>query len=234
MTEPQDACICGTPAGQQLDVTLLAYRQIQSKFTWRDYRPILFVDFHGTISHQTFWNTLDRDHQEIIQAKIFSNSDFVGGWMRGVFDSRAACRLASDLTGLCETYLLSQLLDSCSQFSVNRNVVRDLIRLRAHYQLVLITANMDCFAAVARKLRLFDVFDRIANSADFGLLKEDKNGLLFKIVADSTGADLRKAVLLDDSPEVCRVFSNLGGRAIQVRNTKDTSSQLRQLLSILE
>lgn len=195
-------------------------------------RRLLFIDFHGTLSKDVFWNALPPEHLRLIQREIFEDAPFVQSWMRGARNSRDACRYASSLTGLDEEYLFSTLLESCRSFSICPTVANSLQALREHFVTVLTTANMDCFAVVARHLRLLDLFDDVVNSADYGLLKEDEGGLLFQMVADAVGATLANATLIDDSQEVCSVFSNLGGSSIRVASVDETRAHLERLQAL--
>lgn len=194
------------------------------------HRPLLFVDFHGTISGQRFWSTLPPDKLAIIQDRLFADVAFVEAWMRGQNTSRDACRYGSRLTGIGEEHLFEELLRSCLRFELDDSIRATLLEVRTRWKTVLITANMDCFWVIAKKLELTTLFDAIVVSSDFGLLKEDEDGLLFRKVATRLGGDLAEARLLDDSEIVCAVFEGLGGQAHRVQTPATFVQQLTEAL----
>jgi FMN phosphatase YigB (HAD superfamily) len=192
-------------------------------------KPLIFIDFHGTLSTGTFWNTLPAEPLATIQQEIFENEVFLRDWMRGGLNCHDACRYAAHLTGLSEEYLQFELFRSCTKFSVDPSILDLIVELRSSFRTVLITANMDCFKIVIKNLNLYSVFDEIINSADYGLLKEDNHGLLFEKVANGFASSLQEAILIDDSASVCDIFSGLGGRSVQVFNQTDVIHALYDL-----
>jgi FMN phosphatase YigB (HAD superfamily) len=194
-----------------------------------DLRPLLFVDFHGTISDSVYWNTLSEGLLSSIQGQMFANPSFIADWMRGWKSSGDACDYAAEVTGLPAEDLHAELLQSCAKIEIREDVLNSLRIAKERFRTVLITANMDCFKLVVQSLGLEAVFDRIVVSSDYGLLKEDGQGRLFKHVASTCGGELQTAVLLDDSPKVCRTFSRLGGRAIQVTGPSSMAWHLAML-----
>lgn len=192
-------------------------------------KPLLFIDFHGTISDGKFWSTLPLDHFRTIQARLFGNDIFLRNWMRGAVSSRHACEYAATFTGLRKDYLYCELIHSCQQIKVDISILMSIARLRDRYTTVLITANMDCFRATSRRLGLSSFFDDIVISADYGLLKEDKGGLLFKQVANAFHTSLSNSILLDDSAPICDVFCSLGGQAVRVAAVSDVPTHLARL-----
>ena len=57
-------------------------------------------------------------------------------------------------------------------------------------------------------------FDEIENSYNLGIFKTTNNGQYFLDEANSLNIQIEDCVVIDDSVKVCRVFENLGGKAI--------------------
>ncbi|KQV17286.1 hypothetical protein ASC97_30360 [Rhizobium sp. Root1203] len=90
---------------------------------------------------------------------------------------------------------------------------------------------MDSFSRfTVPTLRLDQHFDAVSNSFYEGRLKTDDGGALFIKYADRLGACIEDCVLIDDSKEVCSIFSDLGGTPFQVTAERTTDAILDGLL----
>lgn len=90
---------------------------------------------------------------------------------------------------------------------------------------------MDSFTRfTAPALGLDEYFDAISNSFDERRLKTDDGGSIFGQYASRLGTPIEECVLIDDADDVCVVFTNLGGKALQVTAERTTEAILDGLL----
>jgi FMN phosphatase YigB (HAD superfamily) len=77
----------------------------------------------------------------------------------------------------------------------------------------LVTNNMDIFNEVTIPYHNLDkIFPVIVNSCDHGFLKHEEGGRLFDIALQKLKQDsFKKALLIDDSAKVRKVFEDKGG-----------------------
>ena len=181
-------------------------------------KPTVFVDFHGTICHDRYWRSLANEHQQALQAFLFeSNSQLVGEWMRGLHTAEAINQIVAAELDLPYEALWTAFVTDCRSMHVPPTVFARLRLLRPLANIVLMTGNMDSFTRfTAPALGLDGYFDAISNSFDEGRLKTDDGGSLFSQYASRFGTPIEQCVVVDDADDVCAVFTNLGGKALQV------------------
>ncbi|MDP3989022.1 MAG: hypothetical protein Q8P93_02200 [bacterium] len=195
-------------------------------------RKLLFIDFDGTICRDKFWRSLDEEINRKIQKYLFQdNKDIVGDWMRGKYTSEEINQMVSEATGVVFEELWRAFEKDCKEMSVSQSILQKILDLRKGFYIILMTGNMDCFDRfTVPTLRLDNYFDSISNSYNEGKLKDDNNGELFVEYAKRHNADLRDAIVIDDSPRVCSTFINLGGKAFQVTPDKGAEYYLAELI----
>lgn len=192
---------------------------------------VLLVDFHGTLSNDIYWSTLDEPIGSRIQTLLFQdNPSMVKRWMRGQLSSEEVCEFVSDTLMCSYAQIWDGLVDSCKRVKISNWALRRIELLRKDHVVCLVTSNMDCFTRyVVPKKKLNYMFDFVFNSADYGLLKEDNRGELFQLVCKHLDVDIQECTLVDDSEDLCRLFEELGGWSRYVRGRKLKSQHLYPL-----
>jgi len=195
-------------------------------------KPILFVDFDGTICHDRYWRTLPEDEHAAIQSLLFGRdtTKIVHDWMRGRYTAEEVNAYAAKEIGLEYDYLWNIFVDDCVTMFVSKDVLKTVYSLSDTYTTILITGNMDSFTRfTVPALSLEKYFDRIINSFYEGRHKTDNNGALFKKCADEYNIEISTCILLDDSSEVCDVFTAIGGMALRITSQTPIEQRLHEL-----
>jgi FMN phosphatase YigB (HAD superfamily) len=191
----------------------------------------LFVDFDGTICHDRFWRSLDTIDYNRIQKVLFQeNPALVADWMKGKYSSEEINRFVAKETGTEYDLLWNIFQNDCKTMNIDSQIFALLKHLRAHYHLVLITANMDCFNRfTVPALHLENYFDVIVNSWNERQLKTDNNGESF---IKYLQGPIEQSYLIEDSPHSCKTFTELGGTALQVTSDNTAIFHLEQLIAL--
>jgi len=117
------------------------------------------------------------------------------------------------------------------EFNFSNAIKSHLVSLRRSYHVVLITGNTDSFNRyIVNNLKLQNIFHEIHNSYDSGLFKTDKEGHIFKEILQKQNASSKNAILIDDCEKTCEIFSNLGGKSYNVKNSDNAARVLIELL----
>lgn len=195
-------------------------------------RPTVFVDFHGTICNDRYWRSLPNQYQQPLQLFLFQeNSHLVEQWMRGRHTAEAINEMVAAELGLPYDAVWNDFVADCQSMQVSPAILSRLERLRPFANIVLMTGNMDSFTRfTVPALGLDAYFDAISNSFDEGRLKTDNGGALFGHYARRFDTRIEQCVVIDDADDVCTVFSDLGGRALQVTLERPTEMLLDGLL----
>lgn len=195
-------------------------------------RPTVFVDFHGTICNDRYWRSLPDDQQQALQAFLFQrNSHLVDEWMRGLHTAEAINEILAAELGLSYDALWTAFVADCRSMHVSTAILSRLRLLRPLANIVLMTGNMDSFTRfTAPALGLDGYFDAISNSFDEQRLKTDDGGSLFGQYASRYGTPIEDCALIDEAGDVCAVFTDLGGKALQVTAERTTEAILDGLL----
>ena len=194
-------------------------------------KPILFVDFDGTICYDRYWRSLPVDQYESVQKFLFQeNIRIVMDWMRGNYTAEDINKIVSDhLNGDYET-IWNLFVNDCKTMQISAGVLETISELRKKYVVILITGNMDSFNRfTVTELELEKYFDEISSSYDEKLLKSDNEGELFLKYLGKYSADIKKSVLIDDSKSTCKTFDKLGGKSFLIENEKGIERYLEIL-----
>lgn len=195
-------------------------------------KPLLFIDFHRTICQDRFWRSLGKSDFEKLQDNFFRNdSRLISEWMLGGHTSEEVNRAIANRLNLPYDKLWSVFLADCRTMHVPQKIM-DVIRLlRNRYRTILMTDHMDCLERfIVPALGLNEIFEEIDNSFSKKTSKNHPGGGRFLEVAKKYRSDISEAILIDDSPEVCRIFEGLGGTAHNVRSGADVLPALHGLL----
>jgi len=201
--------------------------------------PILFCDFFGVLSYNKFWQFIYHpDHwlyprrEEIGDFVFFKNNAMVKEWMRGKYSSEDIHKLVEKELDIKFDDLFPIFVESSKVLDISRPIL-DVIKQKKElgYRTVLVTDNMDSFSRYTKpnNRQLIDVFDGIFDSSITGLLKQDENGKIFRIIASNLGGDLSKSILVDDSKATCELFESLGGKALCVTGEENVLTALALL-----
>lgn len=191
-------------------------------------KPILFIDFDGTLCHDRFWRSLELELQTEVQNNLFtSKKELVRDWMLGKYTSEEINQMLAEELGADYDVLWSTFVDDCEKMSISRGVLDKIRSLRNRYFTVLITDNMDSLDRFTiPTLGLNQHFDLIVNSHAEKALKNDDNGKSFQKVAKKYQSPLSESVLIDNSVSSCKVFEDLGGKSCLVTSAKTLSNWL--------
>lgn len=188
-------------------------------------KPIIFVDFDGTINFEKLWNMLEMESYGIVQTLLFGeDKSVIHKWMRGSCTSEEINLLVAQKIGLPYKSLWKIFVENCRNFKVSKNTLRQIKCLSDKFKTVLLTDNMDCFSRfIAPALSLNNHFDLVVNSADTGLFKDDNNGEIFTRLINVHGARIEECILIDNSIKSCNRFAGLGGKSclVTTENTID-------------
>lgn len=196
------------------------------------HRPTVFVDFHGTICNDRFWRSLSDEQQLALQAFLFEkNGHLVDEWMRGLHTAEAINEIIAAELDISYDLVWAVFVADCRSMHISPGILSRLRQLRPLANIVLMTGNMDSFTRfTAPALGLDEYFDAISNSFDEGRLKTDDGGSIFGQYASRYGTPIEKCVVIDDAEDVCAVFTDLGGKALQVTGERTTEAILDGLL----
>lgn len=190
-------------------------------------KPLLFIDFDGTLCHDKFWRSLKPDEIEKIQNHLFvHNKQMVFDWMMGKYSSEELNHFVSSETGLEYDYLWNIFTEDCKTMKIGHNDLNKIKSLSKYYTTILMTDNMDCFSRfTVPSLKLDDYFDKIINSYD---TRESKN-IAFKKIMNET-SDKAENILIDNSPTTCEIFNELGGTIYLATESEPLSFWLDRII----
>lgn len=196
-------------------------------------KPIIFCDFDGVLCHDRFWRSLPAAEYEKLQEYVFRNNlEMVDEWMRGKYSSEEINRKVSENIGIPYEKLWDIFVRDCETMEISSAALEKLNSLRDRYTVILVTGNMDCFTRFTRPAAGLDqYFDEISNSFEEGILKTDEGGRIFEKLAAKHGAEIEDCHMLDDSKNVHKVFSDLGGTAWLVTKDENVVFHLANIAS---
>jgi len=196
-----------------------------------NYKAILF-DFDGVLCKDRFYiKTLLHRYPKVydwIQLNIFGNKDLVSDWMKNLITSYHINKLISDATGM-DIALLNELYEqSILTMELDKDIISLAQSLRTSgKRLGVVTDNMDVFSTITvPNHNLNKIFDVIANSADYGILKRENNGKLFDIALVSLNVDIKNSLIIDDSQSTIDLYRNRGGFGYLYNNFHDLKAFL--------
>lgn len=194
-------------------------------------KPILFIDFDGTLCHDRFWRSLPLDQYEKVQRLLFTeDKTCIQEWMKGKRTSEEVNLLLAEQIGISSQELWSIFVKDAETMFVSQEVLETIGKLRDIYTTILITVNMDSFSRfTVPALKLDNYFDAISNSYCEGKFKEDNGGEIFKEYLEKYNTPIKSSILMDDSPTACQTFVALGGNAHQVTLEENLAFHLNKL-----
>lgn len=194
-------------------------------------KPIIFVDFDGTICFDKYWRSLSAKDYEIVQSYIFGKeSTLVNDWMLGKYTAEEINSLLADKIAMPFEKLWELFVKDCKTMHVSKLILERLNNLRIKYTVILITGNMDSFTRfTVPSLGLDKYFDFINNSFFAGKLKDDSSGVLFTEYANKLNVPITECFIIDNSPKACLSFTNLGGTSYQITPEHDIAYFLDKL-----
>ncbi len=184
------------------------------------FKTVLF-DFDGVLSKDRFYvnsqeSRLLTEHPEtwtFIQSHIFGSSDIPDRWMRNELTMDQVNRYISQQTGINFDRLSEIFRDSVKVMQIHQQLIKLANQLKQRgISIAIVTNNMDVFNEMTVP-RLNDTFPVIINSADYGILKQDREGELFDIALErlGNGGDYSNTLLIDDSQSVKATFDAKNG-----------------------
>jgi FMN phosphatase YigB (HAD superfamily) len=181
-------------------------------------KPILFLDFDGTLCFDRYWRSLPAEQYEQVQNLIFGNDrSMLKDWMIGKFTAEEINAHIASSTGIEYEYLWKIFVRDCETMTIAMDLLDTIDKLRATYVVILITTNMDSFTRfTVPALKLDRHFDYINNSALDRTQKYENGGELFAKIAERLGTVLQKCILIDDNAKNCELFEARGGTAYQI------------------
>lgn len=196
-------------------------------------KPILFVDFDGTICHDRYWRSLPEELHQKVQELLFGNdTSMVHDWMHGQYTAEEVNQFVADKIEVNFDDLWHIFVSDCKTMKVPVTVLETIKTLSDRYTTILVTGNMDSFSRfTVPELSLEDYFDEISNSFYERIHKTDNNGEIFKKFTNKYEVEFNECVLLDDSDRVCQIFAELGGEPMQVTTDDSVENHLETLLS---
>lgn len=194
-------------------------------------KPILFIDFDGTLCHDRFWRSLPEEQYKKVQALLFEEErSYVEEWMKGRRTAEEVNTFLAEKLGIPFQVLWSVFVKDAETMRVSREVLETIGSLRDKYTTILITVNMDSFSRfTVPALKLDSYFDAISNSYYEGKFKGDNEGEVFRDYIQKYSAPVDRSILMDDSAGACETFRALGGIAYKVTTEEDISHHLTQL-----
>jgi hypothetical protein len=204
-------------------------------------KPILFIDFNGVISYNNFWKELEAEshplhsyHQPIENFLFKEKPEIIKDWMLGKYTSEEIHEILNDAVGVPYLQLFEIFERGCRNIDISSSVLEKIQELRKDYYCILATGNTDSFDRFTLPSNpiLQESFDEIDNSYNLGIFKTTSNGQYFLDKAKELGVEISKCVVIDDSASVCKVFKNLGGRALQSYGVEEVVGSLESLKNI--
>lgn len=198
------------------------------------FKPILFIDFDGTLCHDRFWRSLPSEQYEKVQNFLFGqDKTHVQEWMRGKRTAEEINELLAEHLSVPFQELWEVFVQDVSSMKVSQKSLNVIKNLRDRYTAILITVNMDSFSRfIVPALQLNNYFDVISNSYEEGLFKSDNDGEVFRKYIHTYQAPVADSILIDDSLSACTTFSSLGGISRQVTEDNDLTYHLKQISEV--
>lgn len=175
----------------------------------------IFWDWDGVLGLQKFWyRSTERDEGlRSFADRLFADKELLRSWMRGQVTLAEMCE-RNDSPYDPDTLTDMLIRDWRQGDAVHTALFAKLAQAYPHAQHYISTDNMDIFNAFANESKFIrDNFEKVYNSANCGVLKDDRPGLYEYILADLSLTDFSNALVLDDSATNCKRFCELDGAA---------------------
>lgn len=176
----------------------------------RKYKGILFVDFNGVISYNTFWHSLTNDSHEFhtyfskIMDLLFGDmgrtKNLVNDWMIGRYTSEEIHKIIADNVGIDEKELFNIFCEDCKNLDISKKILKRIKKLKNNYYCVLRTDNMDSFHrfTVPANPVLSESFHELHSSYQIKTLKRSDGGKKYIDTARDNGFKISDCILIDD------------------------------------
>ncbi|HEY0011153.1 MAG TPA: hypothetical protein VGB97_04595 [Candidatus Paceibacterota bacterium] len=191
-------------------------------------KPILFVDFDGTLCQDRFWRSLPADKYQKVQEVLFGDDRaYLQAWMKGGHTSEEVNQMLAGHLGMPFEELWRLFVHDAATMEVSTEALEMIRGLRNAYTTILITVNMDSLSRfTVPALKLDAYFNDISNSYYEGKFKNDNGGEVFRDYLNKYEAPVERSILIDDSSTACETFRTLGGVAYQVTHEEDVVRHL--------
>lgn len=235
---------------KSIEIALINYNDLSNEINMTNdpfyvgkKKNILFVDFNGVISYKNFWYSLtDKEHElhsylsRIEQYLFKDNIEIILDWMLGKYTSEEIHKILEKEIGVPYAKLYPLFEKECGEIDISQVILDKLQELREFYTLILITDNMDSFDrfTLPNNQHLVAAFDRIDNSASIQKFKKTNDGEYFKDTITEYGAVLENCILMDDSSNNCKLFEDIGGKALKTTNEEEAIDALNELLELVK
>src|SRR4051812_45605285 len=102
-------------------------------------KPVLFVDFDGTICHDILWKSLADEHLNKVQTMLFGGqSDLLQAWMRGHLTSEEINRYLAEHLKIPYQDLWQVFVKDAESMRITEHALELIDRLRDKYVPILI------------------------------------------------------------------------------------------------
>ena len=90
-------------------------------------KPILFIDFDGTIAHDKYWRSLpDKEFQEVQKLLFQDNREVVNDWMRGKYSAEEINRFIANKTQIEYKKLWDIFVKDCESVGVSKSTLKKI------------------------------------------------------------------------------------------------------------
>jgi FMN phosphatase YigB (HAD superfamily) len=182
---------------------------------------LICSDVNGVLEHvdhdyskSGYYKTKNKDPEfsKIINNVFFEYKYLIKGWMKSEISSEEINKILSKKLNIEEEYLNKILTESIKEYEWNW----DLINLYQVYRqkgikVFITTDNMEIFSKIAVPHCNFNkYFDKIYNSADIKLLKEENNYQIFYNISKEYKLNTYEILIVDDSKKIIEETKKLG------------------------
>lgn len=214
---------------------------------------VLFVDWHGVLSHDPFWTSVLDVHRSRLRRalqqrleEVFT-SELATTWMRG---EATVDHVVQPLLGVLGSrrrgdFLRRRLYEDCLSMRVDIELAACLRALAPQPLLVLATDNTDDFERAFRwanersrtkpdtpTLRgLAPIFEDIICSSATRVFKAEDPELFYGPWLAANGLRFKDALLIDDRPDNCEAFERSGGTAVLWSDQRDDRDHALYMVS---
>lgn len=195
------------------------------------HKPILFIDFDGTLCHDRFWRSLPEEQYKKVQTLLFEEEkSYAEEWMKGKRTAEEVNQFIAGKLDIPFQALWAVFVKDAETMRVSKEVLETIGNLRDKFTTILITVNMDSFSRfTVPALELNNYFDDISNSYYEGKFKSDNEGEVFRDYMQKYSAPVERSILIDDSTGACETFRAIGGIAYQITLEDDITLCLNKL-----
>ncbi len=204
---------------------MLFFSKFSIKFIMNQYllKGILF-DFNGVLSNDYFFSCLqdtDSTLYKSINKYIFkTRPKLINNWMRGKITSDKINRIIAKKFNKPYSFIKKSLEDSVRDIKLNQKILGLVDKFhRDGIKTAVLTDNMDIFTNIlVPHKKLYNFFDKIFSSNEYGKLKEDNSGEFIKEALKSMELNPKNTILVDDSKNTGVLYKKLGGHFFHYKN----------------